>query len=267
MSRSESLVVIRSLTFAYRQGGNEVLHGISLEIQEGTITAILGPNGSGKTTLLNLLLGWLVPQKGSIELAGKPHRSYSRRAVSRLVGLVPQDEHATFDLTVIEYVLLGRAPYLEFLEMPQKSDRELAFRALEAAGLTSLRDRPISSLSSGERQLATVARALAQEPRIMLLDEPLSHLDLGNTRRILQILASLKKRGETIIFTTHDPNIAASVADGVILLKEGRLLASGPAIDVLKPENLNLTYGVEVEVIKVNGRLIIVPPVKDIEYY
>ncbi len=263
MSPPTPLIVLENLTFAYRQGGNEVLQGISLEIREGTITAILGPNGSGKTTLLNLLLGWLTPRAGSIRVAGKPHRSYSRRAMSRIVGLVPQDEHATFDLTVTEYVLLGRAPYLEFLEMPRKNDRELASRALEAAGLTALRERPISSLSSGERQLATVARALAQEPRILLLDEPLSHLDLGNTRRILQILASSKKRGETIILTTHDPNIAASVADSVILLKEGRLLAFGPASSVLSPENLSLTYGVEVEVINVNGRLIIIPPARD----
>ena len=265
MSGSDPLIVLRNLTFAYRQGGNEVLRELSLEISEGTITAILGPNGSGKTTLLNLLLGWLVPQKGSIELAGKPHRGYSRRAMSRLVGLVPQDEHATFDLTVIEYVLLGRAPYLEFLEMPQKSDRELALQALERAGLTALRERAISSLSSGERQLATVARALAQEPQILLLDEPLSHLDLGNTRRILQILAASKKRHKTVIFTTHDPNIAASVADSVILLKEGKLLASGPAANVLNPENLSLTYGVDVEVIRIDGRLIIVPPAKDLE--
>lgn len=265
MSHSASFIVLRDLTFSYRQGGQEVLRGISLEIPKGTITAILGPNGSGKTTLLNLLLGWLTPRRGSIELAGKPQRGYSRRAMSRLVGLVPQDEHATFDLTVFEYVLLGRAPYLEFLEMPRKSDRELTSRALGSAGLTALRERPVSSLSSGERQLATVARALAQEPQVLLLDEPLSHLDLGNTLRILRIIASLKKGGTTLIFTTHDPNVAASAADLVILLKEGSLIASGPATSVLNPENLSLTYGVEVEVIKVNSRLIIVTPEKLIE--
>ncbi len=265
MSRHEPLIAARDLTFAYRRGGPDVLRGISLEIESGTITAVLGPNGSGKTTLLNLLLGWLQPQKGQIELGGRPHHSYSRRALSRTVGLVPQDEHATFDLTVSEYVLLGRAPYLDFLEMPKSGDRELALQALKTTGLEALRERSVSSLSSGERQLATLARALAQEPQILLLDEPMSHLDIGNTRRILHILEAMKERGQTIVFTTHDPNIVASVADSAILLKEGRLLASGPAAAVLDAHNLSATYGVPVEVIRINGRLIVLTAAKEVE--
>lgn len=262
MSKPAPLIVARDLTFSYRTGGALVLHGVSLEIESGTITAVLGPNGSGKTTLLNILLGWLSPQEGVIELGGKPHRSFSRRDLSRKVGLVPQDEHAIFDLTVSEYVLLGRAPYLDFLEMPKEGDRQLALRAVEKAGLTALRERSVSSLSSGERQLATLGRALAQEPQILLLDEPMSHLDIGNTRRILRILEAMKEKGQTIILTTHDPNIAASVADSVILLKEGRLLASGPAAKVLDARNLSATYGVPVEVVRINGRLVILTPTK-----
>ncbi len=263
MTRGAPLIAARDLAFSYGKGGRDVLHGISLEIDSGTMTAVLGPNGSGKTTLLNLLLGWLQPRQGRIEFGGKPHRSFSRRDLSRKVGLVPQDEHTTFDLTVSEYVLLGRAPYLDFLEMPKTGDRELAFQAVETAGLVTLRERPVSALSSGERQLATLARALAQEPEILLLDEPLSHLDIGNTRRILQILDVLKKRGKTIIFTTHDPNIVAATADSVVLLREGRLLASGPVSSVLNADNLSVTYGVPVEVIRFDGRVIVVAPAKN----
>jgi iron complex transport system ATP-binding protein len=133
----------------------------------------------------------------------------------------------TFELDVLEYVLLGRAPYLDFLETPGDEDRRLAALALEAVGLSALADRSIAALSGGERQLVILARALAQEPAILLLDEPMSHLDIANTRRILEVLADMKKNGKTILFTTHDPNLAAA-ADIAVLLKGGRVLADGP---------------------------------------
>jgi iron complex transport system ATP-binding protein len=258
MSRGAAIVSVRDLSFAYEPRGREVLQGISLDIAEGTVTAILGPNGSGKTTLLNLLLGWSSPDKGWIELAGKSRASYSRRELSRMVGMVPQHEHVTFDLNVFEYTLLGRAPYLAFLEMPGENDRRLALQALEATGLASLKRRPIPSLSGGELQLATLARALVQEPRILLLDEPLSHLDIANIRRILQVLDRMRKDGKTVVLTTHDPNVASAVADSVVLLREGRLMASGPATLTLNTEHLSATYGVEVDVIEVGGRPVVV---------
>jgi iron complex transport system ATP-binding protein len=174
--------------------------------------------------------------------------------MSRLMGLVPQDEYIPFDLSVLEYVLLGRAPYLDLLERPSSGDRQFSYVSLVTAGIASLQKRPVPSLSGGERQLTTVARALAQQPAILLLDEPTSHLDLANARRILHVLSSLKAAGKTIVLTTHDPNAAAAIADYVILLRGGRVLSSGRATETMSAENLSATYGVKVEVLHVKGR-------------
>jgi iron complex transport system ATP-binding protein len=250
-----SAISLDGLFFSYGPALPDALRNVSLEIPAQAVTAILGPNGSGKTTLLHLLLGLLAPRSGRVMLGDRPHDAYTRRELSRLVGLVPQSEHVPFDLSVIEYVLLGRAPYLGLLELPQERDRHIALQALEAAGVAALSERTVPSLSGGERQLTTVARALAQEPRILLLDEPTSHLDLKNTRRVLRVLRALCDDGRTVVFTTHDPNAAASLADHVVLLKEGRVLAAGPTEQVFNSRYLTETYDVEVEVIRANGRL------------
>ena len=250
-------IVLQQVSFRYTPTGPLVLNAVSVEVPVGAITALLGPNGSGKSTLLHLILGLLPPGSGSVQLMGRHYREYGRREASRILGLVPQDEHVAFDLSVLEYVLLGRAPYLNLLERPRQEDRQLAFGALATAGISALETRPVPSLSGGERQLATVARALAQQPAILLLDEPTSHLDLANARRILQVLRSLKETGKTIIFTTHDPNAAAAIADHVILLRGGKVLSSGPAALVLTAENLSATYGVQVDVVEVQGRPLI----------
>jgi|WetSurMetagenome_2_1015567.scaffolds.fasta_scaffold98120_2 iron complex transport system ATP-binding protein len=254
MKSLASMFSVKDVSFAYGPGAPDVLRELTLEISSGTITAILGPNGSGKTTLLNLLLGWLLPGKGLIELAGRAFETFSRRDTSRLVGIVPQKEGLAFDLSVFEYVLLGRAPYLGLLEMPGEEERRLARAAMETAGLPALASRSVLSLSGGERQLATLARVLAQNPEALLLDEPMSHLDIGNTRRILGLLESLREAGKTVIFTTHDPNIAAAVSDAVVLLKSGRILASGPPATVMTSANLEATYGVPVRIVEVDGR-------------
>ncbi len=258
MSAGIPAFAVRDLSFSYGPDLPEVLHGVSLEIAKGTVTAILGPNGSGKTTLLNLLLGWITPTGGTIELEGKARDAYSRNEISRRVGIVPQDERPAFEISVLEYALLGRAPYLELLRMPGAEDRRLARAALETAGISALEQRSVVSLSGGERQLATVARALTQDPSILLLDEPMSHLDIANTRRVLRILESLKKEGRTVVLTAHDPNLAASAAETVILLKGGRLLAAGPAASVLNAVNLGATYGVPIRVVDLGGRPIAV---------
>jgi len=256
MSGAPTILSVRDLSFSYGPGRPLALDSISLDFEAGTTTALLGPNGSGKTTLLNLILGWLSPGQGRVEVWGKPLGAHSRRELSRSIGLVPQDEHVTFELSVLEYVLLGRAPHLDFLETPGDEDRRLAAAAVEAAGLGALSDRSVAALSGGERQLVILARALAQDPSLLLLDEPMSHLDIGNTRRILQVLAEMERSGKTILFTTHDPNLAAS-ADTVVLLKGGRLLAAGPASETLTERNLGATYGVEVKVAMLDGQPVI----------
>jgi iron complex transport system ATP-binding protein len=255
-----AVLSVSGLTFGYTGAGRVVLRDLSLEVPARGVTAILGPNGSGKTTLLRLFLGVLRPQGGSICLAGRPLGRYSRWERGRWLGLVPQDEHIPFDFSVLEYVLLGRAPYLGPLAMPGEADRCIALDALATVGLEPLQERPLPTLSGGERQLAVVARALAQQPRILLLDEPTAHLDLSNQGRLLDIMRGLVGRGVTLVMTTHDPNLAASVAGFAVLMRQGQVLDAGPCGQMLTAGNLSATYGVPVQVFQVDGRRIILLP-------
>ena len=254
---SSCTITLTGLCFSYDGPGHPVLQDLSLEIPQGAVTALLGPNGSGKTTLLSIILGVLSPQAGTILIDSKHRDEYTHRALSQLMGLVPQDECFPFGFSVRDYVLLGRAPHLGLLQRPGRADLQAAQEALETSGLTTLADRPVVSLSGGERQLATVARALAQQPRILLLDEPTSHLDLANKSRILNLIRALARRGVTIVLTTHDPNAAAGVADHVVLMRQGQTIAAGHPQAVLNQENLSATYGLPVQVTYVNGRPVV----------
>ena len=256
----EGIISVSGLSFRYGGSRQTVLCDLSIEIPAGEITAVLGPNGSGKTTLLRLLLGLLRPQQGKVLIAGRPQESYSRRDLSQMIGLVPQEEHIPFDFSILEYVLMGRAPYLGPLEMPGEEDCRAARAALDTAGLAHLQDRSLPTLSGGERQLATVARALAQKPRILLLDEPAAHLDLGNKSHLLDIMRALAVEGVTQVFTTHDPNLATSVARFAVLIRHGQILDAGPTEAILTPEKLSATYGVPVQVFQVDGRRVILLP-------
>ncbi len=248
------------LSFRYNGSGREALRGLSLHVPGGAITAILGPNGSGKTTLLRLLLGVLRPQQGTIRVAGRPQEEYSRRELSQLVGLVPQDEHIPFDFSILEYVLLGRAPYLHPLATPGESDTILALEAVRAAGLDGMQERLLPNLSGGERQLAVLARALAQQPRILLMDEPTSHLDLGNQGRLLDLVRDLATGGTTVVLTTHDANLASALADYVVLMLRGRVLEAGPVEVTISAERLSATFGVPIQVCAVDGRRVVLLP-------
>lgn len=253
---SQTLLSLKNLQFAY-QPDFPVLRQVSFEATAGSITAVLGPNGAGKTTLLKLILGLLRPHSGEIILAGRNLRHYSRRELSRWIGLVPQRESVPFEYTVLEYVLLGRAPYLGPLDQPSADDIAVARQALARLEIEGLERRAIPELSGGELQLVMVARALAQQTRILLLDEPTSHLDLSNKFRVLDILRGLAKEGATILFTTHDPEAASLVADGLVLVAKGQVLAAGSVDETFTAEKLSATYGVEVEVLRVDGRKVV----------
>lgn len=248
---------LTNITFAYGAGARPALNQVSLTIPAGNITAILGPNGSGKTTLLRLLLGVLQPATGQVLLGGRPRSAFSRAEQSRLIGLVPQSEHVPFDFTVLEYVLLGRAPYLGPLDLPGPEDRRIAGQSLEKVGIGHLAERAVPSLSGGELQLATIARTLAQAPRMLLLDEPTAHLDLGNQGRLLQIMRDLRDAGGTLVVTTHDPNLAASVADLTVLMKDGQVLCSGSTEEVLTAPWLSQLYGTSILVHRLDGHCLI----------
>lgn len=250
-------IILKGISFSYGPERPAFMQRISLKIPGTAVTAILGPNGSGKTTMLHLLLGRLVPHEGELLVEGRPRSRIPKRDLRRLIGLVPQEETIPFDLSVLEYVLLGRAPHLGLLEVPGEQDRWVACQALDTAGLGALENRPVTSLSGGERQLATIARALAQETAILLLDEPTSHLDLANTRKVLKVMQLLGARGKTVVFTTHDPNAAAAVADHMILLRGGEVIATAPLQEAFTPELLSLTYGMEVEVLRIGNRSLV----------
>jgi iron complex transport system ATP-binding protein len=254
---TQDMITVSGLSFGYNGAKRSILQDMALTIPGGTITAILGPNGSGKTTLLRLLLGVLRPQQGSIQLAGRPQGSYTRREMGRLIGLVPQDEHIPFDFSILEYVLMGRAPYLGTLATPGADDHQAAAEALRTTGLADMRHRPLPNLSGGERQLAVVARALAQQPQVLLMDEPTAHLDLGNKGRLLAIMRDLVTRGVTVVLTTHDPNLAASVASYTVLMRQGEVLEAGPPEATLTGPKLSAIYDVPVQVFQVDGKRIV----------
>jgi iron complex transport system ATP-binding protein len=260
MRFKKTAILFNELSFNYGASLPFSMESFAIEIAEAAVTALLGPNGSGKTTILHLLVGLLKPKGGSIFFYGKPWDEYSSRDLKRLIGLVPQDEEIPFDLSLLEYVLLGRAPHLGLLELPGEKDRLIARSSIETTGLADLQHRSVPSMSGGERQMASIARALSQETEILLLDEPTSHLDIANTRRVLHLMRLLRERGKTVIFTTHDPNAAASISDHVILLREGRVLNAGPIRKVLTSKNLSTTYGTKVQVMEVMERLFVLVP-------
>ena len=257
MEETTTIISASNIWFSYNGPQHPVVRDLSVEIPPGSLTAILGPNGSGKTTLLRLLLGFLLPHKGLIRVDGRPLTTYSRRELGRLMTLVPQSEHIAFNFSALEYVLLGRVPYLRPLESPRSIDYQVALDALKAAGVELLRDRAVSSLSGGEQQLVILARALAQQPRVLLMDEPMSHLDLGNQGRILAIMRQLTASGVTVIFTTHDPNTAVTVATHMVLMRQGEVLAAASPAEVMTDINLSEMYGVPVEVLRVGRRPLI----------
>ncbi len=250
---SSGILTIESLSYRYDPAQPIVVKEVSFTITTGTVTAILGPNGAGKSTLLNLLLGLQKPESGSIHLEDLPLKNYSRRELSQWMGLVPQSEYIPFEYSVLEFVLLGRAPYLGPLDLPREKDVTIARSSLEQVGISHLKNRPIPALSGGELQLVLIARALAQQPRILLLDEPTSHLDLANRNTILRILGQLRASGVTVIFTTHDPEAASLIADHLVLMRAGQVVFTGNMESTFTTEKLTRTYGIPVEVIELDG--------------
>jgi iron complex transport system ATP-binding protein len=252
------LLVARDVAFGY--GGRFRLAGVTFELAAGEILGVIGPNGSGKTTLVRLLSRVREPELGEIRLAGTPLGRMSRRAVARQVAVVPQEVAPVFPLTVEELCLMGRRPHAggRFFDAPEDVAR--AREAMAQAGVLDLADQPLDALSGGERQRAVLARALAQEPRLLLLDEPTSHLDLRHQREIVGLLRRLNRdRGTAIILVSHDLNLAGELADRLMLLAGGRMAKLGAAAEVLDEPTLEAAYGCPVRVEKnpVSGRPVV----------
>ncbi len=249
-----ALMTFDQVAFGYNRASGPVLDNLNLSLKKGGVTAVLGPNGAGKTTLLLLALGWLKPWKGTIQLDGKRIQQISRRHLGQQIALIPQSEHIPFEYSVLEYVLLGRTPYLPPLGLPGEEDYEVAYEALERVGIAHISRQSMLALSGGEKQLVLAARALAQKPKLLLLDEPTSHLDLSNKVHLVELLQRLKLSGVTVLMTTHEPEIALAVSDQLVLMQKGRVVLTGETEAVATDQNLSQIYGVPIRVTSSEGR-------------
>ncbi len=250
------------LRFAYRRNEPPVLDGLSLVAPAGRLTCILGPNGSGKTTLLRLCAGLLRPAAGEVRLDGRPLAAYRRTDLARRLAYLPQEPLAPGGLTVLETVLLGRSPHTGMLGLETEADWEAVRRALRLTETEDLAERPLEDLSGGQRQRVLVARALAQEAGVLLLDEPTAFLDLRHQHGLYGLLGRLAwEHGKTVLAVGHDLTLAAAYADQVVLVDRGTVAAAGRPAEVLEPAALERVYGVPVEVRtdEATGRPIVLP--------
>ncbi len=223
-----------------------VLKNVSFTIAPGEVLGILGPNGSGKSTLLKILMRILVPQQGRVELFGQPHTACSQAEISRRVAFVPQETQQAFPFTISEMVLMGRYPHHNRtwgLGWESSRDRTVAMQAMTDLGVSHLGARLITNVSGGERQRAVIARALAQEPEILLLDEPTAFLDLHHQLEIARIIRRLnRERGLTVVLVSHDLNLASQYCDRLLLLREGEIVTMGSPEEVIAKESLERVY-------------------------
>lgn len=255
------LIEARNVYFSWPTG--PAVNGVSFAVEPGEMMAVVGPNGAGKSTLLRLLSGYLRPGRGEVRLAGLNIERYSRRDVARALAFVPQYSEINLPYKVGELAMLSRYARLGPFKVPGPPDRDVVARSLELAGVAGLADRPLNQLSGGEFQSSMLARALAQEPTVLFLDEPTAHLDISHQVQIFSLLADLNARGGlTVVAVLHDLNAAAAFFPRVVLLANGRVEADGAAADVLSEYALSKVYGCAVKTRTVEGRTFIFPETK-----
>ena len=248
------IIQVKNLSFAYNHA--PVLQNITFSVDAGDFIGILGPNGSGKSTLLRNLDRILTPVNGTILLDNQDLNDFSRRDIAKIIGYVPQREDNIFPTTVFEAVLMGRKPYIKWTET--KKDKKIVAQTLEQLHLGEFALRDLSQLSGGERQKVYIARAIVQEPKILLLDEPTANLDLKHQIEVLDLIFDAKKAGVTIIIAIHDLNLALRYCDKFIILDQGKIFASGGK-EILTEENIEKVYGVKVSMIQNGDQCFIIP--------
>lgn len=243
-------ILVENLSFAY--GKKPVLKEVSLSITPGTLTSILGPNGSGKTTLLKLVLGLFDPSSGQIKICGRNLTEIPLNERARLMAYVPQRHQAMFAYSVLDVVAMGRLPFSGIFCRLSDKDYDIAAECVARLNISHLADRPYTEISGGEQQLALIARALVQKAEILLLDEPVAGLDYGNQLMLLEQLRNLAASGITCLKTTHYPEHALWTSDNAVFLRDGQVIASGRAEEIINSEMLFRLYGARIIVAETN---------------
>ena len=249
---------VKNISFSY--DGEEIFSDISFSIDGGDVLCILGPNGTGKTTLIKCLNGLHEINSGEILINGKNIKKLSFKEISKHIGYIPQSHVPSFPFKVLDVVVMGRAPYLNLTDSPKKEDIEIAVNSLKTLGIEDLKDKEYTNLSGGERQLVFLARVLCQQPDILILDEPTSHLDFGNQIKLLEIIDNLARSGLSIIMSSHFPDHAFLSSNKVAIMKNKKFIDFGSPEDVVTEDNLKKAYSIDVKLIELdNNRKVCVP--------
>lgn len=246
----EPLLEVRDLSCGY--GDVEVVHGLSFDLEPGDFFCLMGANGCGKTTTMKTIMQLLRPLGGSVVFAGERLDKMSHREVARRVAYIPQAHSTPFAFRVADVVLMGRTPYLGNRANASDYDKRIAHCAVQIVGIEDLLDKSFDQLSGGQQQLVLIARALAQQPRLLAMDEPTGALDFGNQQLVLRCMRSLADRGIAILMVTHDPNQVLAFADRVAIMEEGRLVASGTPSECLTSQMLDRIYGAPARIIELS---------------
>lgn len=250
-------LAIKKVNFHYPSQARFSISDLSLSIPGKKITALIGPNGSGKTTILKLLAGMLEPSSGSLSLGGKDYKEFSRTKLAQQLSFLPQKENQYQEMAIGEYILTGRAPYVSIWKSPSPQDKMIVDSMLTKFHYQHLEDISIQQVSGGEFQKIRLMRVFTQKTRVLLLDEPTSHLDLKNRKSILKMIREEADQGLTIVFSTHDPDEAADIADHLILLQGGKAMQMGATRKVFTKENFEKLFNMQVEVININGKKVL----------
>lgn len=253
-------IEVKNLEFGYRE--SLILKGLTFSVKKGEFVSIIGPNGSGKSTLLKILNNLYKPNDGNILINGKVIEDYKRKDLAKIMGFVPQDTIIDYEFTVEDIVMMGRNPYKGPFQKENREDYKIVDDVMNMTNIFKLKDRLITEISGGERQRVIIAKALAQNPSIILLDEPTSHLDINHQIDVLNLLKKLNsERGTTIILIIHDINLAARYSDDIILLNEGEIIESGNPEDVITAKNIEKAYNLNaaIEINKYTNTVSITP--------
>lgn len=260
MGITNNFYEVKNISFSY--DGNEIFSDISFSIEKRDVLCILGPNGTGKTTLIKCLNGLHEIDSGEILIKGKNIKKLSFKEISRNIGYIPQNHTPSFPFKVIDVVLMGRAPYLNLFDSPRKKDMEIALNSLKTLGIDNLKDKEYTNLSGGEMQLVFLARILCQQPDILILDEPTSHLDFGNQIKLLEIIDNLAESGLSIIMSSHFPDHAFLSSNKVAIMKDGCFIDFGSPNEVITEENLKKAYSIDVKLIELENKRKVCVPLK-----